>query len=324
MALDTARAFWVVARGKGEIRAEALPAASAGDVVIRALFSGISRGTEALVFQGRVPASEHRRMRAPFQAGDFPAPVKYGYANVGRVEQGPANLIDRLVFVLYPHQTRYVVPAQSVHLVPEQVPAGRAVLTANLETAVNILWDARPHIGDRIAVVGAGTVGSLVAWLAGRMPGCTVDLIDINPARERVARALGAGFATPPAATPNADLVIHTSGSPAGLQLALRLAGYEATIVEASWYGSDVVPLPLGEAFHAQRLTLKSSQVGAVAPSQRARWDSDRRLHLALSLLVDPALDVLITGESEFETLPDVMGRLATDPGETLCHRVRY
>jgi threonine dehydrogenase-like Zn-dependent dehydrogenase len=211
-----------------------------------------------------------------------------------------------------------------VHLVPEQVPAGRAVLTANLETAVNILWDARPHIGDRIAVVGAGTVGSLVAWLAGRMPGCTVDLIDINPARERVARALGAGFATPPAATPNADLVIHTSGSPAGLQLALRLAGYEATIVEASWYGSDVVPLLLGEAFHAQRLTLKSSQVGAVAPAQRARWDSARRMQLALALVADPVLDVLITGESEFETLPDVMGRLATDPGDTLCHRDRY
>jgi NADPH:quinone reductase-like Zn-dependent oxidoreductase len=324
MSAETARAFWIVAPGRGEIRPEPMPPAADGDVVVRTLFSGISRGTEALVFQGRVPPSEHQRMRAPFQAGEFPAPVKYGYANVGRVEQGPADLLDRTVFVLYPHQNRYVVPSQSVHPVPEQVPAARAVLTANLETAINILWDARPHLGDRIAIVGGGTVGSLVAWLAGRMPGCRVELIDVNPARAAVARALGVDFAAPDTAAVDADLVIHTSGSAAGLQLALRLAAYEATIVEASWYGADVVTLPLGEAFHSRRLTLKSSQVGAIAPSQRGRWDSRRRMQLALSLLADPALDVLITGESDFETLPDVMAQLSAKPGDTLCHRIRY
>lgn len=324
MASDSARAFWVVAPGRGEIRAAPLPAASNRDVVVRALFSGISRGTEALVFQGRVPASEHQRMRAPFQEGDFPAPVKYGYASVGRVERGPRELIDRAVFVLYPHQTRYVVPALAVRPVPENVPPARAVLAANLETAINIVWDARPHIGDRVAVVGCGTVGAMVAWLVGGVRGCEVELIDINAARASVATAVGVRFAMPDAATPNADLVIHASGSPAGLQLALRLAGYEATIVDASWYGSDVVPLPLGEAFHAQRLTLKSSQVGAVAPSQRARWDTSRRIQLALSLLADPSLDVLVTGESDFDALPDVMARVATDPGDTLCHRIRY
>jgi hypothetical protein len=324
MPADSARAFWVVAPGRGEIRAAALPAPSTGDVVVRALFSGISRGTEALVFHGRVPASEHHRMRAPFQEGDFPAPVKYGYANVGRVERGPHELLDRPVFVLYPHQTRYVVPARAVQLVPEEVPPARAVLTANLETAINIVWDARPHVGDRIAVIGGGTVGALVAWLAAGVRGCDVELIDINPARASVAVALGVRFATPQVAAPNADLVIHASGSPLGLQLALGLAGYEATIVEASWYGSDVVPLPLGEAFHAQRLTLKSSQVGAVAASQRARWDTSRRIRLALSLLADPVLDVLVTGESDFDALPEVMARVATTPGDTLCHRIRY
>lgn len=324
MSSDAARAFWIVAPGRGEIRAEPLPAPSPGDVVVRALFSGISRGTEALVFQGRVPASEHQRMRAPFQAGEFPAPIKYGYASVGRVEQGRADLVDRQVFVLYPHQTRYIVPADSVHVLPERVPAERAVLAANLETAVNVLWDARPHVGDRMAVVGAGTVGCLIAWLAARMPGCDVELVDINPRRASIARTLGARFATAESASEHADVVVHASGSAEGLALALRIAGFEATIVEASWHGAERVPVPLGEAFHAKRLTLKSSQVGSVAASQRARWDTRRRMQLALELLADPALDVLVTGESEFDALPDVMARLATAPGDTLCHRIRY
>ncbi len=287
-----ARAFWIAAPSRGEIRAEALPAPSADEVVVRALFSGISRGTEALVFHGRVPDSEQQRMRAPFQAGEFPAPIKYGYASVGQVELGPAGLQGRTVFVLYPHQTRYVVPARAVHVLPEGVPASRAVLAASLETAINGLWDARPHVGDRVTVIGAGTVGCLVAWIAGPTEG--------------------------------ADVVIHASGSPAGLELALRVAGFESTIVEISWYGNQAVPLALGEGFHARRLTVRSSQVGSVATSQRARWDARRRMQLALSMLTDPALDALITGESELETLPDVMAQLATAPGDTLCHRIRY
>jgi NADPH:quinone reductase-like Zn-dependent oxidoreductase len=321
---DDARAFWVAGPGRGELRAESLPAPSADEVVVRSLFSGISRGTEALVFAGRVPVSEQQRMRAPFQAGEFPGPVKYGYASVGQVERGPRELRDRVVFALYPHQTRYVVPADAVHVLPDGVPAQRAVLAANLETAINGLWDARPHVGDRISVVGGGTVGCLVAWIAGRTPGGEVELVDTNAARAPVARALGVRFAEPERAMEGADVVIHASGSAAGLALALRIAAFEATIVDLSWYGNQVVPLPLGEAFHARRLTIKSSQVGHVAPSQRARWDTRRRMQLALSMLADPALDALITGESPFETLPEVMAQLASAPGETLCHRIRY
>jgi threonine dehydrogenase-like Zn-dependent dehydrogenase len=293
------------------------------DVVVRTLYSGISRGTEALVFQGRVPLSEYERMRAPFQAGSFPWPIKYGYASVGQVERGPRDLQDRSVFALYPHQTRYVVPAQSVFMLPDAVPPGRAVLAANIETALNGLWDARPQIGDRIAVIGAGTVGCLVAWLAGRIPGCDVELIDIRSHRSAIARALGVRFARPETASGDADLVIHASGSPAGLDLALRIAGFEARIVELSWYGDQEVPVALGQSFHSRRLTLKSSQVGNVASSQRARWDTRRRMRLALALLADPALDVLITGESDFETLPEVMAVIAQS-GDTLCHRIRY
>ena len=263
-------------------------------------------------------------MRAPFQAGDFPAPVKYGYASVGRVERGHDEWLGRRVFVLHPHQTTYVVPASAVHALPECVPSCRAVLAANLETAINGVWDASPSVGDRIVVIGAGTVGCLTAWLARSIRGCAVQLVDLNEARAATAAALGLDFATPSTIASDADLVIHASGSPSGLELALAVAGFEATIVEMSWYGDAIVPLRLGEHFHSRRLTLKSSQVGVVAASPRSRWDTRRRMQLAIELLADPALDVLITGESAFDELPQVMETLASVPGGALCHRIRY
>ena len=321
---DEARAFWVVEPGRGEIRSESLRPPSSDEVVVQALFSGISRGTEALVFGGRVPESERVRMRAPFQEGEFPSPVKYGYASVGRVECGPGDLKGRTVFVLHPHQTRYVVPVSSVHTLPVDVPPARAVLAANLETALNGMWDARPHVGDRIVVIGAGTVGCLVAWLAARIPGSSVQLVDVNPQRAGIAQKLGVPFAQPADATRDADVVIHASGSPDGLSLALDVAGIEATVVEMSWFGDRSVLLPLGSAFHSRRLTIKSSQVGRVAPDQRGRWDTRRRMALALTLLADASLDVLITDESPFDELPNVMARLANEPGDVLCYRIRY
>jgi len=211
-----------------------------------------------------------------------------------------------------------------VHVVPDDVPPERAVLTANLETAINGVWDARPHLGDRVVVIGAGAVGCLTAWLAGRIPGCDVELVDINLTRARIAERLGVRFTPPDTVSEGADVVIHASGSPEGLDLALRVAGFEATVVELSWYGDQAVPVRLGGGFHALRLTLKSSQVGAVAASQRPRWDARRRIRLALSLLSDAALDVLITAESAFDQLPETMARLANGPGPTLCHRIRY
>ena len=323
-----ARACWIAAPGRAEIRPTPLPAAppGPGDVQVRALHSGISRGTELLVFRGLVPPSEHQRMRAPFQEGEFPAPVKYGYASVGLVEHGPAQLIHKAVFCLYPHQTRYVVPAGAVHPLPDGLPPERAVLAANMETAINALWDASPRLGDRIAVVGAGVVGLLVAWLASRLPGCQVEVIDTHAPRAAVAACLGLAFATPDAATPEADLVIHASGHPEGLATALRLAAFEATVLELSWYGQQPVSVPLGEAFHARRLTLKSSQVGHVAGAQRARWSHARRLALALQLLLEGGaqLDALVTGSAPFDELPAVLARLAEGAPDTLCQRIDY
>ncbi len=319
-----ARAFWIAAAGRGELRRAPLAPPRPGEVLVRAIASGVSRGTESLVFAGRVPKNQYQAMRCPFQQGDFPAPVKYGYASVGVVEDGAAEWRGRRVFCLYPHQDRYVVPADAVLPIPDAVPDARAVLAANMETAVNGLWDAAPRLGDRIAVVGAGVVGALTAALAARLPGATVSLVDINPARAALAAALGCRFAPPEDASGECDLVIHASGSAAGLATALRLAGFEATVVEMSWYGDASVAAPLGEAFHAKRLVLRSSQVGAVASAQRARWSHRRRLALALDLLADPVFDRLVTGESRFDDLPQVMARLASDPAGALCQVVRY
>ena len=321
-------AFWTVAPGRGELRRETLPPLRDGDVLVRSLYSAISRGTESLVFRGEVPPSEYQRMRAPFQQGDFPAPVKYGYINVGVVEAGcgaqAQALVGRRVFCLYPHQQAYVVPATAVVALPDAVPSARAVLAANLETAINAVWDASPTLGDRIAVVGSGVLGALVAWLCARIPGTEVELIDLDPSRAALATALGAGFALPDGARGNCDLVIHASGAPAGLARALELAGDEATVLEMSWYGQRSVTLALGEAFHARRLTLRSSQVGRLPPRQAPRWTYRRRMELALSLLVDSLPDVLISGESDFASLPDTLQRLSSAPAGALCHRIRY
>ncbi len=321
---ETARAFWTVAPGRGELRDEALPAPGPDDVVVDTLYSGISRGTESTVFHGRVPPEEYQRMRAPFQTGDFPGPLKYGYSSVGRVAHGPAALRDKVVFALYPHQTRYVVPATAVLVVPDGVPAPRAVLAANMETALNGVWDAGIAAGDRVTVVGAGTVGCLVAWLAARMPGCDVELVDVADARRATAQALGVRYSPADAAARDRDVVVHASGSSEGLDTALGVAGFEARVVELSWYGDRSVHAALGKAFHAQRLTLQSSQVGHLPAHRRARWTTTRRLAVALSLLTDAALDTLITDESDFDVLPRTMATVASDEGGTLCHRVRY
>ncbi|MEN3263755.1 MAG: hypothetical protein V7646_649 [Pseudonocardia sp.] len=319
-----ARAFWLRAPGEGEIRSVAIPRPGPDDVEVRTLYSGVSRGTETLVFRGGVPESQFSAMRAPFQDGEFPAPVKYGYLSVGVVEHGPPALLGRTVFCLYPHQTRYVVPAAAVTPIPDGMPAARAVLAGTVETAVNVLWDAAPLVGDRIAVVGAGMVGCSVAALLARFPGVSVELVDIDPARAAVAEALGVGFASPEDAAGECDLVVHASATEAGLARSLELLAYEGEVIEMSWYGDRPVRVPLGESFHSRRLTVRSSQVGAVAPARRARRSFRDRLTLALRLLADPVFDALVTDERRFEDLPRLMPDLTGGELPGLCVRVVY
>jgi threonine dehydrogenase-like Zn-dependent dehydrogenase len=257
-------------------------------------------------------------------AGSFPFPVKYGYSTVGRVEEGPSDLLGRVVFALYPHQTAFTVRTNAVVAVPDGVPPARAVLAANMETALNAVWDAAPGPADRIAVVGAGLLGALVARLCSRIPGAQVTLVDVEPNRAGLAATLGVGFALPEAAPENCDLVVHASASAAGLATALRSAGREATVLELSWYGAGDVAVPLGGAFHSQRLRLVSSQVGSVAASHRARWEHRRRLAAALALLDDSVLDALIAPAIAFDHLPARLPGIFAPASGVLCQLIRY
>jgi NADPH:quinone reductase-like Zn-dependent oxidoreductase len=319
-----AEALWYSAPGLAYIREEALAPPAADEVRVRALFGAVSRGTEALVLAGRVPVSEFERMRAPFMAGNFPFPVKYGYATVGRIEGGAEALRGRTVFTLHPHQNFFNIPANAAVVLPENLPPQRAVLAANMETALNAVWDAAPGPADRIAIVGAGVVGALVAYLCGRLPGAEVTLVDINPARAGLAKTLGVGFAMPEAAKADCDLVVHASGNPAGLGTALALAGEEATVLEMSWYGDAPVTTPLGGAFHSRRLRLISSQVGQIAPSHRPRWSHGRRLAAALALLTDARLDALLAPPVLFQDLAHRLPEILDARNGILCQPIAY
>jgi NADPH:quinone reductase-like Zn-dependent oxidoreductase len=316
-----ARAFWVREPGVGEIRPAEVGSPGPDEVLVRTLFTGISRGTETLVLGGRVPPSQYAAMRAPFQEGEFPGPVKYGYLNVGVVEEGPSRLVGRTVFCLYPHQTAYVVPASAVVPVPSGVPPERAVLAGTVETAVNALWDAKPLVGDRVTVLGAGMVGCCVAAVLARFPGVSVQLVDVDPQRAAIASVLGVSFALPADAAGNRDLVVHASATSAGLRRSIELLRREGRVIELSWYGDSEVRIGLGGVFHSGRLTISASQVGTVARPDRTAAE---RLELALQLLHHPAYDVLLTGRSAFRDLPVVLPRIASWTIPALCHVISY
>ena len=319
-----AEALWYSAPGVADIRQEALAPPAADEVRVRALFGAVSRGTEALVLAGRVPVSEFERMRSPFMAGNFPFPVKYGYATVGVIEGGAEASRGRTVFTLHPHQNFFNIPASAAVVLPDNLPPQRAVLAANMETALNAVWDAAPGPADRIAVVGAGVVGSLVAYLCGRFPAAAVTLVDINPARAELAKTLWVGFARPESAKGHCDLVVHASGNPAGLGTALALAGEEATVLEMSWYGDAPVTAPLGGPFHSRRLRLISSQVGQSAASHRPRWRHGRGLAAALALLTDARLDALLAPPVLFQDLAQRLPEILDARNGILCQLIAY
>ena len=324
MSERTARAFRIREPWVGEVVDVTLPDPSPDDVLVRALASGVSRGTETLAFAGRVPEGERERMRGPWQVGDLPGPVSSGYLSVGVVEEGPDDLAGRRVFSLHPHQSHYVLPASAVTPVPEGVPDHRAVLAGTVETAVNALWDAAPLVGDRVAVVGGGMVGLCVTRLLAGIPGVEVTLVDVDAGRAATADALGAAFAVPGDAPGELDLVIHASATSAGLQTSLDLLGTEGVVIDLSWYGTDEVRLALGGAFHSRRLTIRSSQVGRVGPARAARRSTGDRLGLALRLLQDPAYDALLAGTTDLEALPELMTRLASGDDRAICRVVTY
>ena len=319
-----ATAYWTTAREHGELRSEELAAPGPGEALVCALYSGISKGTEMVVHRGAVPPRVAQEMRAPHQEGQFPGPVKFGYLSVGVVEEGPEDWKGQRVFCLNPHQDRYVVPVSELTRIPDHVPSRRAVLTGTVETAVNALWEAGPRLGDRIAVVGAGLVGGMVATLLRTFPLDRLQLVDLDPGRKQLADRLGVDFAQPDEALADCDIVFHCSASQEGLERSLQLCGDEGDVIEMSWYANRAVTLPLGEDFHERRLSIRASQVGVVARSRRHRRTNADRLDLAVSLLTDPVFDAFLTGQSAFEDLPDVVQGLSDGSLEALCHVIEY
>jgi hypothetical protein len=316
-----------VAPGVAEIRDSELGAPTPNQALVVTRATGISRGTERLVLTGRVPESQWHAMGAPLMQGAFPFPVSYGYAAVGVVRDGPEALRGRRVFCLHPHHDAFLAPAAMCVPVPDAVPDRRAVLAANMETAVNVLWDARPLVGERVLVIGTGVVGLLVTFLLARIPGLDLVACDLDASRRGIVKGFGARFCAPDEAPGDRDLVVHASASAEGLRLALSRCGFEGRIVEASWFGDRAVELPLGEAFHAKRLQLVSTQVGAVSPAMCGRRTHGQRMALALSLLDDPRLDALLGPDIPFAELPARIGSvLVPEPGapQPLCPVVTY
>ncbi|MFT3832003.1 MAG: zinc-binding alcohol dehydrogenase [Micropruina sp.] len=319
-----ATAYWTVAPGEGELRRESIAEPGPDQVRVRTLASGLSRGTELLVHRHAVPESVRTLMRCPFQSGDLPGPVKYGYLSVGVVEAGAAHLLGKRVFCLHPHQDFYVVPAAAVTEVPDGVPAERAVLAGTVETAVNALWDGGPRIGDRVAVIGAGMVGLSVAALLRRFPLGRLELIDIDPGKADVAAAIGVPLVAPESAAGDCDLIFEASANADGVATALRLCGDEGEVIELSWFGETRPSLPLGAEFHARRLTLRASQVGRVSPARASRRTTADRLRLALELLRDNAFDALLARAVPFADLPETLRQMDAGRGTTLCQVIGY
>jgi threonine dehydrogenase-like Zn-dependent dehydrogenase len=320
----TASALWYVGPGQVELRPETLSLPGADQVLVATEFSGVSRGTERLVMAGKVGQSEWDRMRAPLQAGDFPFPVKYGYCATGLVEHGPPELVGRRVFVLAPHQTRFLAPAGMATPLPDGLPSRRATLAANMETALNAVWDSGAGPADKIVIVGGGIVGLLIAYIAAGLPGADVCVVDMATERGTIATSFGASFATPDACPADADVVFHATASAGGLSTAINACGFEGTVVEVSWFGDGATPVPLGGAFHSRRLKLVSSQVGHVSATRRVRWSYRRRLEAALALLQDDRLDALIAEEITFADAPKKLPGLLAPSAKGLAPIIRY
>jgi 2-desacetyl-2-hydroxyethyl bacteriochlorophyllide A dehydrogenase len=301
-----ARSVWFPGVRQVELRSEPLAPLGPADVQIRAIASAISHGTEMLVFRGQVP--DGLELDLPTLQGSFAFPIKYGYASVGCVvDSGPdVQTLARgdVVFVLHPHQTEYVVPASMPIRLPPGLAPTLGVFTANVETAVNVVLDAAPRLGERVVVFGQGVVGLLITQLLRRTGISDVVVIDPVERRRQLALHLGADAALSPdddTAGQDFDLAIEASGNINALDQALASVAFGGTVVVSSWYGTKRVPLLLGGPFHRRRLRILSSQVGTIDSALQPRWSSQRRMALVRELLPRLELEPLISHRIPFE-----------------------
>lgn len=326
-----ATALWFPRARTVELRREVLPAPGPGEVRVRALASGLSHGTEMLVYRGEVPAGTGLDLST--LRGSFAFPISYGYASVGRVvsaaEDVDAPRPGDLVFVHHPHQTGYVVPASLPVILPADLPPELGVFLANVETAINVMLDAHPRLGERVVIFGQGVVGLLLTQLARRTGVERIVTVDPIPLRRELSLRVGADVSLAPGDSVaaklrdltggvGADLAVEASGNPAALAAALNCVAAEGTVVVSSWYGTKEVTLPLGEAFHRGRIRLVSSQVGSIDPALTARWNHRRRLDLARDLLPTLLLAPLITHRVPFVDAAEAYALVDRHHGESV------
>jgi 2-desacetyl-2-hydroxyethyl bacteriochlorophyllide A dehydrogenase len=308
----------------------------AGHVLVRTRVSAISAGTELLVYRGDLPSGRPVDETLPALGGTpFGYPVRYGYAAVGEVagagDEVPPYWTGRRVFAFHPHASAFVAPLDELLEVPAGLDAERAALYANMETAVNLVLDGAPRVGERVAVIGQGVVGLLTTSLLARFPLDALVVVDPVATRAHLGRSLGAGAAVADAAEaratlgPNgADLTFELSGNPSALDAAISVTGREGRVVVGSFYGAKRAAVDLGGHFHRGRLTLASSQVSRIAPALAGRWDRARRRELAWRELARVDTAPLVTHRYALGRAAEAYARLDAGPAEALQVLLTY
>ncbi|HWQ83591.1 MAG TPA: zinc-binding alcohol dehydrogenase [Anaerolineales bacterium] len=327
------RAVYFTAPGQVEVRAAPLPSLQSGEILVKTLLSAISPGTEKLIYQGLFPDDLLIDDSLPGITKEFCYPLTYGYAAVGRIvdagHEVDQSWLDRLVFAFQPHQAYCISRISDIHPVPPGIKLEDAVFLANMETAVNLVMDGAPLIGENIAVCGQGVVGLMTTALLSRFPLSNLITLDPISSRRQVSLNFGATASLTPEslesmqvfeslAKGGADLTFELSGSPEALNLAIQITGFSGRIVIGSWYGQKRASLDLGGRFHRSRIRLISSQVSTLAPALSGRWDKSRRFDLAWEMIPKICPGQLITHQLPLDSAPQAYRMLAEEQDETL------
>ena len=284
MKIYKTKSYWIDKKNKGYFKFGEISSINSNEIVVKTLFSGISYGTEKLVYSGKVPKSQRNLMKCPYQEGDFGNDIKYGYINVGKVVDGDKSYLGNNIFSLYPHQDFYKIPSNEALIIPNKIPLSRCLLIPNLETAINAVWDTLPSAGDRILVIGAGIVGLLTAYLINKIPGVNLFIVDKDPSKRKITKKLGINFLDAIPKKFDARFIYECTGDHRILNSLKNNITVNSTICVLSWYGDKKSDIALGENFFSKRAKLIMSQVSKISPARYDLNNQDRR-KIALDIL---------------------------------------